>query len=481
LEALEGAEMELSAAPASRLLTMDLQSPRAEGRAESAIDVVFAALDKIIEGEGTSGVSPCGEDIRKRERNICRAEARQALAPGGLYAPAAAAALRDRLSSPGLAHRATSPSGASVSSLASTAPSDNESHDLSPESAPESSHPQKRIIPIKLPVTTVADASSEDRDLLDSLDSLLNLDTARTGVSDVLNSAGTCYTEMSQMLTPRAQPGSGGASAPPQKMPALKDEPSTATASRLFKAAEGSLGQIDEDTDAELEMLKEQQQMIEQLCRLKAEAFMAKEREKFEEKKREREQMHLMRVEQLQLIRMQEARKADASRRRPTTAPVRRTSGQRPVESASHGSTADDVLDASCCTETLSPGVRTRAPEPHETRCDEEHRADSQAWASPERQIYTPKRAAAGGDSLRGHRPASASEAGSAKVTPRPKSALSRLITSLGTKRFRAPVVPLPKSLVPRFVKGKSKKDAWSDGIPIVPNRYDSDDDLRSY
>jgi len=45
--------------------------------------------------------------------------------------------------------------------------------------------------------------------------------------------------------------------------------PSIAAANRLFKVAELSLDQIEEDTDAELDMFRQQQEMIAQMCRVK--------------------------------------------------------------------------------------------------------------------------------------------------------------------------------------------------------------------
>ena len=59
--------------------------------------------------------------------------------------------------------------------------------------------------------------------------------------------------------------------------------PSIAAANRLFKAAELSLDQIEEDTDAELDMFRQQQEMIAQMCRVKADAYLAREKEKEED------------------------------------------------------------------------------------------------------------------------------------------------------------------------------------------------------
>ena len=385
--------------------------------------------------------------------------------------------------------------------MASTAPSEDEKEE--DETKPR----HKPNLPLKLPAH-VSRASNDFQG--DDLDHLLDhLDSARTGVSDVLNSAGTCNTEMSQMLTPRAQPGSGGSSnGPPQKTQELTEEASTSAVNRLYTAADQPLGQIDEDTDAELEMLREQQEMIEQLCKLKAEAFLAREKEKYEEKLREREQMQLMRIEQLQLIRLQEARKKDGRERRPTTAPARRTPG-RQADGAVRRACDDDALNMSGCTETLSPGVTQRAwasqGAVHGHSAHDSRAGDSGvlAWESPERRVYTPKTEDAASqraeaETARGRRPCSASaEAGEGQgqrgdraiaqqgrlaAPPRPKSAFSRLMSSFGTKRFRAQVAPMSKSLLSRLGAKSSQKVSWSsDGIPIVPNRDDnsgSEDDL---
>jgi len=258
------------------------------------------------------------------------------------------------------------------------------------------------------------------------------------------------------MTTPRAgQPGSGNNAKQYQK----EMGPSTTTANRLFKAAEIPLDQIDEDTDAELEMFREQQEMIAQMCRVKADAFLAKEKEKEEEKKRQMEQLELMRIEQLQLIRLQErARKREEfqarASSRPVSAPVRRAE-TRPVAMK----TACDDLDASFVTETLSPGVAQRAADVH-----------SEAFKSPARKEFVP-RSASGEPASQGEGAARGS-----RVKPRPKSAFSRLMSSLGTKRWRSSILPLPKGFATptsRRDSGSSSKpplaEAWAaEGIPII-------------
>ena len=55
---------------------------------------------------------------------------------------------------------------------------------------------------------------------------------------------------------------------------------------------------VAEDTEADLDMLKEQQQMIEQLCAILAEASLQAETD------RGCEQMRLMRLEQIRFVRM---------------------------------------------------------------------------------------------------------------------------------------------------------------------------------
>lgn len=519
--------MEVSAAPASRLLSMDLngqiQSPRLRNDSipvaaaqKSEIDDVFDALDEIMSRDKTTqhsspssdtfahkGARPpvnhssAVRDNSERESSTC--QMRTSCTQGYPYAPAAAAALRGSLSK---GHCSTKilqrrPSDASVSSVASTAPSDDESLDFEHASEPRNKHSLRLQLPAPprhasdAPQGDVVGGSGHDID---------HLDSARTGVSDVLNSAGTCYTEMSQMVTPRAQqqPGSGGSNnGPAQKSTELTEDAGTSTVDRLCAAADQPLGQIDEDTEAELEMLREQQEMIEQLCKIKAEAFLAKEKEKYEEKKREREQMHLMRLEQLQLMRLQEARREHVRDRRPTTAPVKRHTRARGVGGAgTRACDDDDVLNMSGSTETLSPGVRPRAAAMH----SDEH-SDQPAWTDwrepPARRVYTPQKPleAASGchqDSAtpRGRRPCSAeagredasAAVGQARLAARPKSALSRLVSSLtggNLRRFRAPVAPiqLPRSLRSRL--SKSSKVSWSShGIPIVPNRDDSEDEV---
>ena len=494
--------MELSAAPASRLLSIDLkeqlhgQSPRLRrgpvpvaAAQVDEIDDVFAALDEIMSGADASQTSR-GSSAPKRTSSS---------AHDSQYAPAAAAALRGSLFQKQLSLQRR-PSDASDSSVASTAPSDDETPDL--EIAPKPRH--KRDLPLKLPAHVSRASNAFHGDDVDHL--LDHLDSARTGVSDVLNSAGTCNTEISQMITPRAQPGSGGSSnGPPQKPRELTEEASTSAVNWLCTAADQPLGQIDEDTEAELEMLREQQEMIEQLCKIKAEAFLAREKEKYEEKLREREQMQLMRIEQLQLIRLQEARKKDGREKRPVTAPARRIP-VRQADGAVRRACDDDALNMSGCTETLSPGVTQRAwvcqGAVHGHSAHDSRAGDSGvlAWESPERRVYTPKREDAAsqraeGETARGRRPCSAiAEAGEGQgqrgdmqqgrlaATPRPKSALSRLMSSFGSKRFRAQVAPMSKSLLSRLGAKRSQPVSWSsDGIPIVPNRDDnsgSEDDM---
>ena len=217
--------------------------------------------------------------------------------------------------------------------------------------------------------------------------------------------------------------------------------PSTAAANRLCKAAKLPLDQIDEDTDAELEMFREQQEMIAQMCKVKADAHLAREKEKEEEMK-QREQLQLMRLEQMQLIRLQElAKKREQfqarAANRPMSAPVKRTAVSRPPAFKAAALVEDlDVLNMSCCTETLSPGLQARAAEAGLQK-------DVSAWNSPPtRKALIPE----------GERREIAGEAragqGVTRVKPRTKSALSRLMSCLGTKRWRAAIVPLPNSLM---------------------------------
>jgi hypothetical protein len=217
--------------------------------------------------------------------------------------------------------------------------------------------------------------------------------------------------------------------------------PSTAAANRLCKAAKLPLDQIDEDTDAELEMFREQQEMIAQMCKVKADAHLAREKEKEEEMK-QREQLQLMRLEQMQLIRLQElAKKREQfqarAANRPMSAPVKRTAVSRPPAFKAAALVEDlDVLNMSCCTETLSPGLQARAAEAGLQK-------DVSAWNSPPtRKALIPEgeRREAAGEARAGQ--------GVTRVKPRTKSALSRLMSCLGTKRWRAAIVPLPNSLM---------------------------------
>ena len=216
--------------------------------------------------------------------------------------------------------------------------------------------------------------------------------------------------------------------------------PSIAAANRLFKAAELSLDQIEEDTDAELDMFRQQQEMIAQMCRVKADAYLAREKEKEEEEKRRHEQMQLMRLEQ-DLAKKRDQFQALAASR-PTSAPVKRAEYKgtppRPSSFWAASMVEDlDVLNTSCRTETLSPGLQVRAAEAGMNE-------DVLAWNLPARKVYSPgaerKEAAAAGEAGAGPEVS--------RVKPRPKSAFSRLMHSMGTRRWRAAIVPLPKSLI---------------------------------
>jgi hypothetical protein len=261
--------------------------------------------------------------------------------------------------------------------------------------------------------------------------------------------------------------------------------PSIAAANRLFKAAELSLDQIEEDTDAELDMFRQQQEMIAQMCRVKADAYLAREKEKEEEEKRRHEQMQLMRLEQ-DLAKKRDQFQALAASR-PTSAPVERAEykGTPPRQSSFWAASMVedlDVLNTSCRTETLSPGLQVRAAEAGMNE-------DVLAWNLPARKVYSPgaerKEAAAAGEAGAGPEVS--------RVKPRPKSAFSRLMHSMGTRRWRAAIVPLPKDLITSssssVIKGmsfgasrrQSQTEAWasmtSDGIPIVPFPSSHDDE----
>lgn len=121
---------------------------------------------------------------------------------------------------------------------------------------------------------------------------------------------------MSQITTPRAgQADEGSNTVAPSTEHVEIEEIEPSKTNWLYQAAhaEVPLDQIDEDhvTDADLEMYKEQQEMISTMCKMQADAFLRREAEKVEEEKREREQMQLMRIEQLELIRIQEAQKRE--------------------------------------------------------------------------------------------------------------------------------------------------------------------------
>jgi hypothetical protein len=239
------------------------------------------------------------------------------------------------------------------------------------------------------------------------------------------------------MTTPRTS-GPSSAGSPGSRHSTHNENemgPSIAAANRLFKAAELSLDHIDEDTDAELDMFRQQQEMIAQMCRVKADAYLAREKEKKEEEKRRHEQMQLMRLEQDLAKKRVQFQALAASR--PTSAPVKRaehTDTPPRLSSFRAASMVEDldVLNTSCCTETLSPGLQVRAAKAGMNE-------DVFAWNLPARKVYSPgaerKEAAAAGPEV-------------SRVKPRPKSAFSRLMQSMGTRRWRAAIVPLPKSLI---------------------------------
>jgi len=445
-----------------------IQSPRAglpqaarapASNGDESVEDVFRALEEIaaaqeLQASGSQAVSrpraPAGithDDIRAHEKSS---------AASGLvrYAPAVASALRGDLERLGRRER------------------------IEGEASRVAAGPGPRVTPpgLKLPapVSPASSGGSEHG----------GFDSART--DGTIATLSECCTEMSQMTTPRhGGPSSGGGSTAHSTHKESEKEmaPSTAAANRLFKAAELPLDQIDEDTDAELEMFREQQEMIAQMCKVKADAYLAREKEKEEEEMRKREQLQLMRLEQMQLIRLQElAKKREQfqarAANRPVSAPVKRTAVARPPAFKAAALVEDlDVLNMSCCTETLSPGLQARAAEAGLQR-------DVSAWNSPTRAALIPERAserreAAGpGDSEAG------AGQGVTRVKPRPKSAFSRLMSSLGTKRWRAAIVPLPKSLMSSsspsrsLMKGMSfgasrrkntENEVWaSEGIPII-------------
>ncbi len=446
-----------------------IQSPRprnlpkvAEGRAgawftdppaseDEDIDDVFRALQEIASSNVTPGADPTArpsvppgishDDIRAHEKSS---------AASGIYAPAAASALRSDL------RRRTRQEGS----------------DEAGES--RNSQPVPRVTPpglnLPVPASPARSGGSEHG----------GFDTARTDGTTATVSE--CCTEMSQMTTPRTGGPSAGSSGGRHSTHTENEEqmaPSIAAANRLFKAAELPLDQIDEDTDAELDMFRQQQEMIAQMCRVKADAYLAREKEKEEEEKRRHEQLQLMRLEQMQLIRLQElAEKRKQfqalAASRPTSAPVKRAEYKgtpaRPSSFRVAALVEDlDVLNTSYCTETLSPGLQVRAAEAGMNE-------DLLAWNSPTRKVYSPgaeqKEAAVAGPEV-------------SRVKPRPRSAFSRLMSSMGTKRWRAAIVPLPKSLITSspgsFIRGMSfgasrrepQTEAWasvaSKGISIVP------------
>jgi hypothetical protein len=426
------------------------------------IDDVFRALDEIASSNVTLGADPTArpsaapgishDDIRAHEKSS---------AANGRYAPAAASALRSDL------RRRTR---LQVS-------------DEAEES--RTSLPVPRVPPpgFKLP----APASPARSGGSDSEHG--GFDTART--NGTIATLSECCTEMSQMTTPRTS-GPSSAGSPGSRHSTHNENekqmgPSIAAANRLFKAAELSLDHIDEDTDAELDMFRQQQEMIAQMCRVKADAYLAREKEKKEEEKRRHEQMQLMRLEQMQLQRLQDLAKKRVqfqalAASRPTSAPVKRaehTDTPPRLSSFRAASMVEDldVLNTSCCTETLSPGLQVRAAKAGMNE-------DVFAWNLPARKVYSPgaerKEAAAAGPEV-------------SRVKPRPKSAFSRLMQSMGTRRWRAAIVPLPKSLITSssssFIKGMSlgasrrepQTKAWaivaSEGIPIVPFPSSHDDE----
>jgi len=369
------------------------------------------------------------QDIKEHETRSSKSSAL-------LYAPRAASALRGSL-----AHEPKSESSVDM--------------------------PRTPALKLQAPISPSSDSSDQGQE------------TARTTLSE-------CCTDMSQMTTPR-QPSSlsGSAAAPRSKHTESKDlVPNAAVANRLFHTAELPLGQIDEDTDAELDMYREQQEMIAKMCSLQADAFLAKEKEKEEEKKRENEQMGFMRLEQLQLIRMQEAKKREEliRRRAASAPPVRRPEvyASPPPRPRHQGDI--DTLNSSCCTETLSPGLDARVANAAGAR------EDLFAWDSPTRKVYSPQRELAAAkrnempSKLQGRVPEIV------KAKPRPKSAFSRFMSSLGTKRLRSSIYPLPKAatiasqIVKGFSLGRSNGErsaaehtAWaSEGIPIVRNPEDA-------
>ena len=67
------------------------------------------------------------------------------------------------------------------------------------------------------------------------------------------------------------------------------------------------LDQVYDYSNTELDMYREQQQMITKMGKLQAEAFLTSQTETKEEVHREEQQMHWLRLEQLQLIQLQQA------------------------------------------------------------------------------------------------------------------------------------------------------------------------------
>jgi len=296
---------------------------------------------------------------------------------------------------------------------------------LAHEPKSESFVDMPRTPALKLPISPSSESSDQGQE------------TARTTLSE-------CCTDISQMTTRQPPSLSGGsAAAPLSKQTEGKDlVPNAAVANRRFHTAELPLGQIDEDTDAELDMHREQQQMITKMCSLQADAFLAKEKEKEEEKKREKEQMGFMRLEQLQFIRMREAKKREEliRRRAASAPPVRRPEVYAsPLPRQRHQGDID-TLNSSCCTETLFPGLDARVANAAGAW------QDLFAGDSPTRKVYSPQRelAAAKRDEMPSKLQGCVPEI--VKAKPRPKSAFSRFMSSLGTKRLRSSIYPLPKA-----------------------------------
>ncbi len=237
-----------------------IQSPRASlpqaAHAPARNDEdVFRALEEIaasheLQASGSQAMAarpraPAGithDDIRAHEKSSA--------ASGPVrYAPAVASVLRGDLERLGRRERIED-----EASLVAAGPG--------PRAAPPG-------LKLPSPVSPASSGGSEHG----------GFDSART--DGTIATLSECCTEMSQMTTPRhGGPNSGGESTAQcaHKESEKQMAPSTAAANRLFKAAELPLDQIDEDTDAELEMFREQQEMIAQMCKVKADAYLAREK-----------------------------------------------------------------------------------------------------------------------------------------------------------------------------------------------------------